>query len=154
MFLRLCEKDFLLAAAVLRMIRRHRRSDVKLALLRDGIVSYVRPFSENKGRIIRVLRLGESIVPVDRRPLHRDLVVYRNQVFAHTDVEAYSPQLGRWPSKSGFVYPMSFRGLSADRFVGRASEIVSLVEDVHHAVQLEEHRIEAEWLDGAPGTSH
>ena len=96
-FLRLCEKDLLGAVSVLRMIRRYKRADVKQALLRDGIVSYARPFSKNRGLLLGDLRLGVPMVPENSRPLHKELMDYRNQVFAHTDIEAFKPRLHRWP---------------------------------------------------------
>lgn len=148
-FLRLCEKDFLVATSVLRMIRRYTRPDARLALLRDGIVSYARPFSDNRGHLFPILRLGASVVPKSNRPLHKELMEYRNQVFAHTDVEAYNPRLHRWPAKTGYWYPMAFRSLGAERFMDRVAAIISLVQDVHEAVHREEREIETDWLDTA-----
>lgn len=152
-FLRLCEKDFLDAASVLRMIRRYKKAETRLVLLRDGIVSYARPFSENRGRLIQVLRLAGSIVPKSSRPLHKELMDYRNQVFAHTDMEAYNPRLHRWPSKTGYWYPMAFRSLGAHRIQDRLDAILCLVRDIHEAVQREQRGIEAHWLDTAVITS-
>lgn len=45
-------------------------------------VTYARPFGRSEGRIAR---LKESVVPAERRFLHKQMIRCRNQVLAHTD---------------------------------------------------------------------
>jgi|GEM_PF-4098680 len=47
----------------LRVLKRYRRKDVRHCLLRDVVVSYVRPFSGNKGQVIPKHKLTKKVVP-------------------------------------------------------------------------------------------
>lgn len=147
MFLRLCEKDLLLAMSSIRMIRRYQKMDVKFALIRDAIISYARPFSANRGRIIKKHELDGSFVPSNYKSLHDELIHFRDQVFAHTDIDAYDPKLVRWPAKAGYIYPMGFKGLSVEPFIDKLKNISILIRDVHHTIEAEEQVIQVQWLD-------
>ena len=58
------------------------------SLWTDVIMSYSRPFSGNKGVSKGKHRLNESDVPEIYHPLHKKIIDFRDQVFAHTDFEA------------------------------------------------------------------
>ena len=147
-FLRLCEHDLDSARSSIRMIKCYREEGVKLALIRDVIISYARPFSKNRGRITEEHRLKDSFVPMEHKALHDDLLRFRDQVFAHTDIKAHDPTLGRWPAKSGYIYPIAFKNLSANLFANKLQEMSALIQEVHNAINAEEQIIESQWLSG------
>ncbi len=118
-----------------------------LALIRDAIVSYIRPFSKNRGRIFKKIRLDDCFVPSKHKALHKDLLRSRDQVFAHTDIDAHDPTLARFPVKSGYIYPIAFRNLSVKSFVDKLPEISALIQEVHNAINAEKQIIESQWLD-------
>ncbi|MCK4821657.1 hypothetical protein KA005_38180 [bacterium] len=145
-FLRLFEHDLYLAKSSILMIKRYKKRDVKHALYRDAVISYARPFSKNYGRI-KNHRLDKSIVPTKHKVLHDDLLEFRNQWFTHTDIKAHDPTLVRWPTKSGYTYPIAFKNLFAKPFENKLPEMSALIQEVRDAIIEEEQMIESQWSD-------
>lgn len=74
------------------------RKDMATALSIAMVVAYSRPFLTSKtGRLnTSTPRLPDKIVrglAPEQETLHRQLVQQRNQEFAHSDADAYSPQI-------------------------------------------------------------
>jgi hypothetical protein len=64
------------------------------ALFRDAVVSYVKPFSDNRGvHTKKGLRISENGVPKELKAAHKELVEIRNELFAHVDLKRQKPQL-------------------------------------------------------------
>lgn len=127
-FLRLYSIDFEMAKQACDLLSRQTSDELRYCILRDIVVSYARPFSKNRGRLIRLHRLEADLVPVAMRPLHTELVTLRDQVFAHSDQEFRKPQLARWPRKDGTAtYPMGFRNPAYDQLLARMAEVRVMV---------------------------
>jgi len=68
---------------------------VKEALFRDAVVSYMRPFSGNRGiHIKRGLRLHVEIIPTELEAAHKEVEEIRDQLFAHNDLSYQNPSFG------------------------------------------------------------
>lgn len=126
----------------LRVLKRYRRKDVRHCLLRDIVVSYACPFSDNKGQDIPKHKLTKKVVPRNLRQLHDDLIKLRNQLFAHTDYTYRRPKVANWSTASQKWFPMAFRGYDYAKLDSRVSEIESLVKVVEENLQAEIDKIE------------
>lgn len=68
---------------------------LKDALFRDAVVTYVKPFTSNKGENIKNgLRLNEKGIPKDLKAAHKSLIDIRDKIFAHNDLEYQSATFG------------------------------------------------------------
>lgn len=67
---------------------------LKEALFRDAVVSYAKPFSDNRGvHTRRGLKVPESVVPKELKAVHKELIHIRNQLFAHMDLDRQVPKI-------------------------------------------------------------
>jgi len=141
-FYRLYSIDFDSTKHALRILKRYRRKDIRYCLLRDIVVSYVRPFSVNKGTHIPKHTLTKKVVPSRLRPLHDELVDLRNQLFAHTDYQYRRPKVANWSTPAKKWFPMSCRAYDFDKIDSRISEIELLVKEVEKNLQDKINKIE------------
>jgi hypothetical protein len=58
--------------------------------------------------------------------MHKLLMEYRNELFAHTDYRRYRPAVGRWTMENNSLFPMSFR----------APDFTSLEQSLHQIGEL------------------
>ena len=98
-FLRLHSIDMDTALGTLKILKRYRRDDIKVALLRDIAVVYSRPFSLNKGMKGKHCLSEKKYVPAEYRDLHSKLLDLRNKQFAHTDVTFHDPKFMKWKAR-------------------------------------------------------
>jgi len=146
LFLRLYSIDFDTALGSLAALDRVTDGDVRVSMLRDIVVTYARPFSGNRGRSIRSHRLSDllpAVVPQKHEALHAKLIRFRDQLFAHTDLEAYNPNPTKWVQQGRATFPMTFWALDYDTLNGYAAELADLVKSVDSAVHDEISRIES-----------
>jgi hypothetical protein len=131
LFLRLYSIDLNTTKHTLRILKRYRRLDVRFCLLRDIVVSYARPFSTNTGVKIPKHHLTKKFIPEHLRPLHKELINARNQLFAHTDLRYRNPRISNLWKEEGLL-PMMFRGYdynkNINQKVDRIEELVNIVE--------------------------
>ncbi|TXI76593.1 MAG: hypothetical protein E6Q43_02065 [Dokdonella sp.] len=129
--------DFDEVADTLAVLEKVEQKDIRYRLLRDIAVSYARPFSKNRGNQLHTHTCPQSFVPKQLRDLHKELITLRDERFAHSDLKRIKPKLGRWKTKSGFVYPMSFRGLNYGSLESRIGDIKKLVRNIRDRLQTE-----------------
>lgn len=139
-FLRLHSVDMDTALGTLKMLKRYRRDDIKVALLRDIAVIYSRPFSGNKGIKLGKHTLSEKrFVPSEYRELHGKLLELRNTQFAHTDVSFHKSKFMKWQGDKGVAYPMSFKTfdyLGLLRNIKKIESLIKAVEsNINHAAR-------------------
>ena len=142
-FYRLYSIDFDSTKHALRVLKRYSCKDVRYCLLRDIVVSYVRPFSINKGKNIPKHTLTKKVVPKELHPLHDELVDLRNQLFAHTDYEYIRPKAANFSTPTRKWSPMSFRAFDYNKIDSRIAEIEFLVAEVEKNLQDKINKIEA-----------
>lgn len=136
-FLRLYSIDLDTARKTLAVLKRYRRDDVRVSILRDVGVTYARPFSVNKGKSIAKHQLSVAHVPKAARGLHKELMDVRNSQLAHTDLEVYNPRVTRFGKPGAHWYPMAFRPFNATALLDRIGEIEQLVVAVEASVNAE-----------------
>lgn len=117
------------------MLDRYDEPALRVCILRDAIVTYAKPFSANRGQLYRMHRLTEDFVADAQRPLHRELIILRDQSFAHTDHDFRDPSVSRWHGNDGTpVYLLRFRVVQWLDLNRRSSEIRALVSAVEENV--------------------
>ena len=126
-FHRLYSIDFEMAKQACDLLSSQSSDELRYTILRDVVVSYSRPFSGNRGRLVKKHRLPDAMVPQAMSALHNELIALRDQAFAHTDHEFIKPQHARWPRADGSAqYPMGFRVPPYQGMVARIDEIRAL----------------------------
>ncbi|MDH4203250.1 MAG: hypothetical protein OEV87_10195 [Phycisphaerae bacterium] len=135
-FYQLAEGDLILSKSFLKAIDENTEKKITNALIQCTILSYCRPFKECRG-VYRKYRLSKKFIPNNLKQIHQEMIHYRDKVFAHTDVELRNPKLIRWEGKSGYVYPMQFKGLSPAIFEKNIPNIISSIESVQSAIARE-----------------
>jgi len=110
-FYRLVSADLDEAYRSLQEIQRYKRGPVIMALIKNAIVSYARPFMQCKGKYMNDYRLREKdVVPTKYRKLHKKILDYRKQVVAHTDVGVREPGLGKLNLGNRILRPIRLKG--------------------------------------------
>lgn len=149
LFLRLYSIDLQTAGQTLKAMRELKEDDQITdkgrflgPMLRDVVVTYARPFSGNRrsGNKGPLHRLPETHVPTSSRPLHEEVMRWRKQMVAHTDIDAKDPRVARFGTAEKPWFPMAFRAVS---LMPRLAEIESLVAAVESSVNAKIREIEA-----------
>ena len=66
---------------------------IKEVLFRDAVVSYIKPFSGNRGEHVKKgLKLKNNVIPKAMRKTHLEIENIRNQLFAHNDLNQQNVQ--------------------------------------------------------------
>lgn len=125
------------AQHIFRTIRKHTRDNdqdkgLRYWLLVALVVTYMRPFSTNRGKVLNRQSLNKKdVVPPDLEDLHDRLENYRNQQFAHTDVSYYNPGIGNLGTADKPWWTMSLKGQDfeyLDRNLQRIGNLIQTVE--------------------------
>jgi len=91
---RMATGDFDQAKRSLLMVKRYKRPEVIIALIKDAIISYSRPFSSNRGGFRKKkLKIGNDVIPNDQRKFHNKILMIRNNLVAHTNLKYRNPKL-------------------------------------------------------------
>jgi hypothetical protein len=134
-FLRLYSIDLDMAKQTCDLLARQSSPELQYAVLHDLVVTYARPFSQNRGRAFKRHSLLIDVVPSSLRALHVELITLRDQAFAHTDHDFRNPKIVRWPSNGGGAsYGMSFSNPAYAALLARLPEIRDLVESAEKRV--------------------
>jgi hypothetical protein len=68
---------------------------LRMPLLRDVVISYLKPFKKTQGRLNKNHTIEASDIAIEKEDLlvvHNKLLAYRDQVFAHYDLSIRSPR--------------------------------------------------------------
>lgn len=129
-FLRLHSVDMDTALSTLKMLKRYRRDDIKVALLRDISVIYSRPFSGNRGKTGKHYLSEKKFVPSEYKDLHDRLLDLRNKQFAHTDAVFHDPKFMKWKGDEGVAFIMSFKTFDYLSLLRNLKKVESLIRSV------------------------
>jgi len=81
------------------------------ALFRDAVVSYAKPFSDNKGiHTKKGLRINEKGIPPELKLAHAEVVNVRNTLFAHMDIDIQKPELEHYEIDGEKHHPFTVAG--------------------------------------------
>lgn len=141
-FLRLYASDLNTAIHAIATLKRYRKADVQVALLRDIAVTYARPFSINRGNEHRKHNLDPKHVPSHAMALHEHLLKLRNSQFAHTDLTFHNPKVAKFGTKENPWYPMSLKSFDYRGLLRRVPEIRALIKAVEENLKTEIRRYE------------
>ena len=125
----------------------------RYAALRYSVICYLRPFTAGKTRFEfaqrdgsqqRKIALRRDIVPAEFRDLHAELVTYRHQAYAHTDMAERAPQLRYWPSSTFAEFPISFKPVESKPLHIHKDTIHALFHSVRTVIGDQMRQAEAE----------
>src|SRR5688572_14833386 len=85
-FLRFADADISEAITALNEISDAKTLFVKLCLLKQAAISYVRPFKTCRGVFGNHHLRSKGLVPPHWSSLHKQLSAFRDEAFAHTDL--------------------------------------------------------------------
>lgn len=147
---RLYSMDFDMALHTLGILRKYPKGtnryrllqEVRYCLLRDAVVSYVRPFSGNRGILYPAHSLKESFIPKKFLGLHKKLIQLRLQLFAHTDLAFKDPKV----VQLGKFFPISIKAFDYESLSDEMNRICDMVSDVQNNLEVEIRALEAEHL--------
>ena len=129
--------DLNTAQHILKTVSRHtsvgdQDKSLRYYMLMALVVTYMRPFSVNYGTVIEKDSLRQNdLVPPEYMGLHDRIKNYRNQQFAHTDVEYFKPRMGNLGTIDQPHWTLSFRGSEfefLDKNLQRIGELIGIVE--------------------------
>ncbi|PCJ40657.1 MAG: hypothetical protein COA71_10460 [SAR86 cluster bacterium] len=135
-FLRLHPVDMNTALGTLKMVKRYRRDDIKVALLRDIAVINSRPFSGNRDKTGKNFLSEKKYVPAEYRDLHDRLLDLRNKQFAHTDAIFHDPKFMKWKGDKGVAFPMSFKTFDYLGLLRNLKKVEALIKSVESNINL------------------
>ena len=158
-FIWLCSSDLNTALHIIGTLNGERKNgqkdkSVRYYLLLSLVVTYIRPFSTNRGRELaeqeyrelrkrrrairgdgkcyRSHKLAKTLfVPRRLHELHDRLVVFRNKQFAHTDIGHRKPRIGNLGSVDRPLWVLASKGSDfefLDKNCGLIEELVTAVE--------------------------
>jgi hypothetical protein len=114
------------------------------SLVPTGVVAYARPFEKCRGEY-RTWNLSTKMVPKERRVLHQQMLDFRNQFFAHTDLTAIKPGLIHLPqslSDEGALLPsVGYRTVNSQALLGDGEAIRALLQDVRARVSTRKNEL-------------
>ena len=81
------------------------------ALFRDAVVSYAKPFSDNRGVFTKKgLRISEKGIPQELKVVHLEVIRVRDKLFAHIDLDVQNPELTHFEINGEMHHPFSVTG--------------------------------------------
>lgn len=84
---------------------------LRAALLRDAVISYAKPFSNNRySDRTKELQISENHVPKEFKGIHNEVVALRDELIAHTDMTIQNPKIDKYQDNMGQNYSMSVSG--------------------------------------------
>ncbi len=145
-FLRIYSMDFQEVLESIKLLKDIKPLEIRCRLLRDIAVSYSRPFSVNRGNVIRKDQCPEEVIPKALKGLHEEIFTLRKERFAHSDLNHYGPKLARWKTNVGWTYPMTFRGFDYAKLDKKLPDVELLVNKVVINLQAEIEKYH-QWFD-------
>src|SRR5688572_2106300 len=134
-FLRLADNDIAKALAILQLIRGSSNEQIQLALLKQAVIAYCRPFKTSYGTHTKRHQLPVSVVPAPMAALHVELETLRDEEFAHTDLSALTPKLiPHFMFGDTSTFPILRRTATGPSLMKRLPDLTALFEHVLDAV--------------------
>src|SRR5678815_1183851 len=85
-FLRFADGDISEALLILEELASAKTEFLRVCLLKQAAVSYIRPFKLCRGSFGKHKLAAKHYVPPGTRELHEEVVGFRDEAFAHTDL--------------------------------------------------------------------
>lgn len=144
-FLRFADGDISQAQIALDHMSTVEGDFLRLCLLKYAAISYCRPFKKSRGAFNKSLKLDRGYVPACFIGLHTELVVLRDQVFAHTDIDVRSPVLHCWTREPKPIFPIQLKSHNHSQLFAREQEMQSLFNAVLGLVRGKQSELEIQF---------
>ena len=96
------------------MLKTYEQLNLRFLIVRDAIISYARPFSDNNGILLKKWKLPEKFIPKKYKDLHKELINMRDRVIAHSDMDFIDPSVVNRSSSKGKWFPMSLKNFHSE----------------------------------------
>lgn len=108
-----------------------------------SVLAYCRPFTDCRMPIgpKRIL-LKKSDVPRGHRILHEKMMIARNKLIAHADLEMREPKLHAWTHVKPFMFPIQFKTLDLHEWLGKDAPIADLINSLMEIIAIRIKHIE------------
>ena len=93
-----------------------------------ALIEYAKPYKESRGNVKWRNALDATHVPSDMLPLHQELLDWRDQVLAHTDMTILNAAILAKSQPHSGVALISSNIIDPTKHLARIDEIISLVE--------------------------
>lgn len=108
---------------------------LKAALFRDAVISYAKPFSNNRySDRTKRLHISENHVPKELVDVHNEILALRDELIAHTDMTIQIPSIDKYQDDIGHNYSMTISGyetIHKDRLI---DPLLKLAKAVHSSL--------------------
>lgn len=92
-------------------LRNANEKDLKDALFRDAVVSYAKPFLNNRySDGTKGLCISKNHVPNELKNIHDEILVLRDKLIAHTDMTLQKPRVDKHQDEMGDNYSLTISG--------------------------------------------
>jgi len=116
---------------------------LKDAMVRDAVVSYMRPFSGNEGIHQRKgLKVPTSSIPANLKSQHTEIETYRQKLFAHMDISFQSPKLECYEINGKKHYSFTTKGYERTHVQHLVKPLGKLAKIVRSYLMKELNKIE------------
>ena len=105
---------------------------LKSALLRDAVVSYAKPFSNNRfSDKSKGLRISDNHVPKELANSHKEILALRDELIAHTDMTVQKPKIEKRQDEVGHNFSVTVAGYATIHKDHLIEPLLSLAKAVH-----------------------
>ena len=119
----------------IRYLHATEEKDLKAALFRDAVVSYVKPFSSSRySDQTKGLRISSNHVPKELKAAHDEILALRDELIAHTDMTVQNPKIEHYQDEIGVNFTMSVSGYETIHKEHLIEPLVNLAMAVHSSL--------------------
>ena len=105
---------------------------LKAALFRDAVISYAKPFSNNRySNQTKGLRISDSHIPKELMSAHKEILALRDELVAHTDMTIQKPKIDKYQDDIGHNYSLSVSGYETIHKDHLIEPLLKLAKAVH-----------------------
>ena len=105
---------------------------LKAALFRDAVISYAKPFSDNRySDKKKGLRISDNHVPKELVNVHKEVLALRNELIGHTDMAIQKPKIDKYQDDMGFNYSLCVSGYETIHKDHLVEPLLQLAKAVH-----------------------
>jgi hypothetical protein len=117
-------------------VNRYKRDVVISALIKIAIISYSRPFKKCRGEYNKHYKLEADIIPNQYKELHQKIITYRDQIFAHSDIDLKKPEVRKCKIENKEIFSITYRGFSPKDFLHETAKMKQLINEVLSSMSL------------------
>lgn len=113
-------------------LRSANEKDLRAALFRDAVVSYAKPFSNNRYHDgTKGLCISSNHVPQDLKSTHHEVLALRDQLVAHTDMTLQKPQVDKRRDDAGPNFSLGISGYETIHKEHLIEPLLKLAQAIH-----------------------